>query len=352
MDIDSFLAQNGAGDSSLTLYRRELRLLEKRLGMPLGDATVRAIERLKLELRKQVSGPQRVKILRMFYRAAGRDELVRILKLKQRVRRLSPNDILTLPEVSAILGAATSLRNRALIAVLWETGARAHEVCALGLQDVQEIVSKENGGRKMYTVFFRKTKVAGEEHSSLLIESVGHVRLWLDSIGTQDPEAPLFPSMTGARMTRGTVLKIVKAAARRAGITKRVYSHLFRHSRATHLLRIGVSELNVCKLLGWVPGTPMLRRYSHLVDKDAYRDLLRAHGLEGQETVDVGKLVADGDLRPVVPIVRRPAPAQDQGGDVARLQREVADLRRIMEKIAGDPSALEVVRAALQKQER
>ena len=318
LTIDSFLARSPAGPSSITLYGRELRLLERRLGMPLGEASVRAIERLKTDLRKQTSGPQRAKLLRLFYKTAGRKDLIEILKLKQRVKRLSPNDILTLPEVNGILGAAGSLRNRALVALLWETGARAHEVCALRIRDVQEVVSKENGGRKLLTVFFPKTKVAGEEHSSLLIESAGHVRTWLDAYAPASEDAPLLPSATGDHLTQDGVLRVIKRAGRRAGITKRVYSHLFRHSRATHLLRIGVSETNVRQLLGWVPNSPMLSRYSHMIQKDAYAALLKAHGMEPPEAVDVGKLVAEGDLQPVKPM-RSAVPANVQSASAVSM---------------------------------
>src|SRR3989442_6755723 len=123
-----------------------MRRMERELGMPLGQASERALERLKKHLRTQRSGAQRALVLRMFYKAAGRPDLVEMLRLKQRLNRLSPDEILTLPEINALIAAANSLRDRAMIALLWETGPRIHEACALTLANVKEFTSKENGG--------------------------------------------------------------------------------------------------------------------------------------------------------------------------------------------------------------
>lgn len=346
--IEDFIARSGAGPSSLKEYEEELRRLERDLGMPLQDASERALERLKKKLRSQLSGPQRALIARMFYKAAFRAtrkpkyvDYVDLMRLKQRRRRLDPNEILTLPEVNALLAAANSLRDRALLAVTWETGARIHEVCALDLDNLKEFTSKENGGRTFLTVFFPKVKVAGEEHSSLLIESVDHVRAWIRAHPDPRPGAPLFPSATGARMTRSTAEKVVAKTARRAGIEKHVYPHLFRHSRCTHLLRIGVPEAQVKKLLGWKPNSPMLARYAHLVDRDAYAALLRAHGLEPPEPPKHGALVpAEGELRPVLPMSLGPhtraKPATSSTPEIPTFTREEL-LEAVAKEIASRP---------------
>lgn len=148
----------------------------------------------------------------------------------------------------------------------------------------------------------------GEEHSSLMVEGGEHVRAWLVAYRPSSRDAPLFPSGrgNGIRLTRDGAEKLVIKTAERAKIGKRVYCHLVRHSRTTHLLRIGVPEAQVAKLLGW-RSTRMLARYSHLVDRDAYASLLRAHGFEPPEPVKIERLAtAEGELRPVLPIV--PAP--------------------------------------------
>jgi len=92
-------------------------------------------------------------------------------------------------------------------------------------------------------------------------------------------------------------------AAKRAGIPKRVYNHLFRHSRATNLLASGMTEAQVKTLLGWKAGSPMLGQYAHLVSKDAYRGLLKSMGLVAEKE-DMEQLSREPEtLRPIVPMI-------------------------------------------------
>jgi hypothetical protein len=225
--------------------------------------------------------------------------------MKQRIRKLSPSEILTIPEVNKLLSAADSLRDRAVISVLWESGCRVSELCALDVQDVKEFVSKENGGKVFLTLFFRTVKGGDEQHSTILVEGSDHLKAWLEAYKPVSQDRPLFVNSQRERLRRGGVEKTIKRVAQKAGIEKRVYPHLLRHSRATHLLRIGVSEIMVKRLLGWKPNSPMLSmQYQHLVDTDAYAELLRRHGMEPPAPVEAGGLMQpEGELRPVMPMV-------------------------------------------------
>src|SRR6266705_3590003 len=346
--IDDFLARSGAGESSIRHYGEELRRMEGKLGVPLASASARSLERLKKKLRKQASGPQRALFLRMFYKAAGRPDLVELMRLKQRLRRLSPDEILTLPEVNKLIAAANSLRDRAMIALLWETGARIHEVCALTLGNVKQFSSKENGGTIHLRVFFPKVKVPGEEHASYLIESVSHMKAWIRAHLNPRPDAPLFPSARGTILSRHRAEKIIRRTAEHAAIGKRTYPQLFRHSRATHLLRLNVPEAMVKKLLGWKPNSPMIARYSHLVDRDAYAALLRASGLEPPEVPKEGALVAaEGELQPVVPMVLGPhAKSSIPAGLTPEIEEHIA---QAIEQFIGERLGGMIVKAGFLK---
>src|SRR3989442_13981708 len=70
-----------------------MKQLEGWLGRRLGDATAHDIERLKSKLRDMTSGPQYARLGRMFYKAADREDLRKLLVMKQRMRRLKPSDI-------------------------------------------------------------------------------------------------------------------------------------------------------------------------------------------------------------------------------------------------------------------
>lgn len=324
--IRNYLARSSAIASSQATYERQLGQIEGWLGKPLASASLRDLERLKTKLREMPSGPQYVRLARMFYRAAGRAEFLPILRLKQRLKKLSPEDILTPSEVQGLIAACDSARDKALIGALWDTGARIHEILAVPLRDV--VVDPE--GR--YRIFFRKTKTAGEEHSGYVLDTAPVLRAWLAAHPwLADKDAPLFPAYTGKFMTRNGGYHVVAGAARRAKVTKRVYPHLFRHSRATHLLRLGMSESQVKRLLGWVPGSTMLARYSHLTDGDAYRGLLKAQGYDVPEIADAERMTfEDTDLKPVVPMVAPPGAVQ------VVTQVQGVDMQEVVEAIRRD----------------
>src|SRR5207245_5553357 len=122
-----------ASPGTLQMYDRQLGQVEGWLGKPLGRATVRDLERLKPQLRAKASGAQYVNLMRMFYKAAGRMDVLPVLKLKQRLKRLSPNDVLIPKEVQALIDATPGARDTAMIGVLWDTGSRISQVWAVKL---------------------------------------------------------------------------------------------------------------------------------------------------------------------------------------------------------------------------
>src|SRR5438445_1644856 len=128
-DAERFAAESSGKRSTVEMYRRTLGRVERWIGKPLAQASERDILRLKDKLRGMPSGKWHAAVLRMFYNRAydATDErrflkLTRTLKLRYKIARLQETDILTLPEVNAVLEAASSLRDRALIVILWETG--------------------------------------------------------------------------------------------------------------------------------------------------------------------------------------------------------------------------------------
>src|ERR1035438_7630046 len=73
---------------------------------------------------------------------------------------------------------------------------------------------------------------------------------------------------------------MLKRHFRRAGITKPFYPHLFRHSRATHVLAMGImTDAQARRYFGWTPQSTMLGRYAHLTDTDAHDALLKENKL-------------------------------------------------------------------------
>ena len=73
---------------------------------------------------------------------------------------------------------------------------------------------------------------------------------------------------------------MLKRHFKRAGITKPFHPHLFRHSRATHVLATGImTDAQARRYFGWTPQNTMLGRYAHLTDADAHTALLKENNL-------------------------------------------------------------------------
>src|SRR2546427_862470 len=142
-----YLVASGASAFTRGTYERQMRQLEGWLRKRLGDATAHDIERLKSKLRDMTSGPQYARLGRMFYKAADREDLRKLLVMKQRMKRLKPSDILSPKEVHAMIDNCASQRDRALLGCLWDCGVRIHKLLAVNLGAIQQQESPANGGR-------------------------------------------------------------------------------------------------------------------------------------------------------------------------------------------------------------
>lgn len=341
--IEDFIATcSSPNPSTLSTYRKRLTTCEQLHGRPLCTATPRSVGELKAELRKKLSGRSYAKDLQAFYRRMGREDLADLCKLKQRVVKLDRADLLSLEEVNRILAVCDQIRDRAIVGMLWGSGQRIDAVLSLRLQDLTEM-DPEHGGPGI-RVFFARVKVDGRQHVGYVLDEDGadHVRSWLRAYPfARTPDAPAFPSHDGVALKPDSFRDLLQVLAKRAGITKRVHPHLFRHSRATYLLLMGVPSHSVKELLGWHPASSVLERtYAHLISTDARDDLLRAHGHPVTRSLDLGKLAAaEGELKPVVPLL--------PSGTSSPAQEDAALVGALVAAILKRPEALETIRVAL-----
>ncbi len=282
-------------ESSLVTYKRHLGMLIEMsrnvFQKDLFDLTKNEAMRLALKLSKEKKSAVTVGILaRMFYRYHDREDLAKCFKIKRKRKRISPSEILTVEEVNRLIEATGNLRDRAIIAVLWETGARIHEVLSLKIRNIRVV---ENGEKTLYKLFFEKVKVEGEQHSCQLVEASSHITAWLKSYRlARMADAPLFPAFDTLRhLSYNGFRDQLRGAIKKAKLKKRIYPHLFRHSRATFLLRQGWSDQMINRYMGWVPGSPMIGRYSHLADEDVDNKVLEMHGLEPTEPREIPNLI-------------------------------------------------------------
>ena len=151
----------------------------------------------------------------------------RPLRLPASRNRLSER-ILAEGAIHKILALEPSRRNRALLRLLYAAGLRVFELCALTWQHLQE---RDVAGQ--VTVLGK----GGKTRTVLLSVATWQELRGLDSDG--DSASPVFRSRKGGALSHSQVLRIVRAAARRAGIQAPVSPHWLRHAHASHALERG-----------------------------------------------------------------------------------------------------------------
>jgi len=137
------------------------------------------------------------------------------------------------------------LRDRALLELLYSTGARISEAVGLDLDDVdaaaRTVLLAGKGGKQRLVPIGRPALAALDAYSVRARPSLAQ-----RGRGT----AALFLNVRGGRLSRQSAWQVLHEAAGRAGITAAVSPHTLRHSFATHLLEGGADVRVVQELLG------------------------------------------------------------------------------------------------------
>lgn len=137
----------------------------------------------------------------------------------------------------------TGQRDRALLLLLYNTGARVQEIVDLDLCDLRldavPVVTVEGKGRKQRTC-------------PLWMRTVDALKAWLAERGGES--GPLFLNAQGRRLSRSGISHILRKLAASAGISPRhatrVSPHVIRHTTAMHLLHAGVDITTIAAWLG------------------------------------------------------------------------------------------------------
>lgn len=189
----------------------------------------------------------------------------------------NPNEMFRWEEhVLPMIDAAHLQRDKALIAMAWDSGARSGEIRSLTVGDVGD----HNHGMSI--------SVDGKtgQRNVVLIPSVPYVRQWVSNHPRRDePGAPLWcNTKTGNDISYQMFLKILRAAADRADMTppsKPTFTRM-RKSSASYLAAQNVSQVHLENHHGWERGSKVASRYIAVFSEETDREIARAHGAEVQ----------------------------------------------------------------------
>lgn len=230
-------------DSTIHTYRQSLRNFFKSIDKPWQELTTSDADDYLTAKRLAGVMPETYN----HYYAALRFMYKRVLRinwsedeLPRMKRDRSLPTILDKNEIDAILDVTTNLKYKSIFAVMYSAGLRVSEATHLHYKDIS---------RKNHSIHIHNTKNRMDRYTILADRTLDILTEYWYQCGR--PRDILFPSqVTGEYLDISAVNQVLKRSSERAGISKRVTSHAFRHSFASHLLEAGCDIKYIQALLG------------------------------------------------------------------------------------------------------
>ena len=259
--LNHLLVERGASTNTLKAYERDLRRYERFLAeINCSEITPEVISDHVSRLRKsqlsESSIARAVVALRNFHQFLAKENGlpdptsdIDVPKIPKRLpKALSVNEVTEL--INSCGTEGVGIRDRAMIELLYASGARVSELTKLDIDDVAEISLAEKNAMTI--------KVRGKGGKERFIPVGSYAQQALSqylvrirpTLLSNPKERALFLNTHGGRLTRQSAWNIVAEAAERSGLSGKVSPHSLRHSFATHLLDGGADVRVVQELLG------------------------------------------------------------------------------------------------------
>jgi len=265
--IDHLRIERGLSENSLISYGRDLRYLLEFLqnqSLEISDITAATLSEFEVWLKDRslaISSINRTNsAVKSFLIYCAREydlnlptgEISSHKVARKLPKALTIDEITSLIESAKSLSEATSLRDVALLELLYSTGGRVSEIIGININDLAKV---ESDNQMIQTI-----KLRGKGAKERIVPIGSYALITLDNYLVRvrpalasksgKNEGALFLNARGGRLSRQSAWNIVLQAARACGLEGKVSPHVFRHSYATHLLDGGADIRVVQELLG------------------------------------------------------------------------------------------------------
>ncbi|MDI6850608.1 MAG: site-specific tyrosine recombinase XerD [bacterium] len=288
--ISSFLAyileERGLSLNTAESYRRDLeKFLEFRGDVEINEITLEDIdsfaEYLSVQKYSQNTRSRTFSALKSFCSFLEIEEKAKLsisLDIQIPKKEIKLPEFLTIDEVIRLLDAPDTttpkgLRDKSMLELLYATGIRVSELTNLKVQNVlldEKILKVIGKGNKERIVPFNDYT---EKYLTMYLYEVR------PRLVRKRGEDKVFLNLRGGPISRVSVWKILQEYALKAGINKRIYPHILRHTFATHMLKNGCDLRTLQVFLGH-SSLMTTQIYTHL-DKDYLKKIHKTYHPRG-----------------------------------------------------------------------
>lgn len=257
--------ERGLAANSIAAYKRDLTKFNAFLnGSALNDVTPEVINSFESSLREAklaVASINRIdSTLRSFFKHLQQEygfadptlEIAPSKSARRLPKALTINQIISMIDAAFRDGDPITLRDQAMLELLYSSGARVSELIGININDLNTVQTDDGEIRTL------KLRGKGSKERIVPLGSFASkaidtycVRIRPELVSKSSKPSPaLFLNTRGGRISRQSAWQMVLNSAKAAGITEHVSPHVFRHSYATHLLDGGADIRVVQELLG------------------------------------------------------------------------------------------------------
>ena len=281
--------QEGLTDHRIIFYLIRLRVLSKMMPDVFLNPSMEDLKSAIVNLQSKANiSPRTVEdykqAIRKYYKwkLSDREFQKRVQWIKVRgnsVNRLKKSEeMVSVDEMHKLIENCISVRDKALFSLLYDSGCRVGEILTLRIRDLQN----DQWGTVLHV-----SGKTGERMVRIVGDSVPYLREWVQQHPkANNPDSMVFVSTSAQAysepMNYPEMARALNRAKRRAGITRRIHPHLFRHTRAS-ILASRVAEAPLESQMGWIHGSRQTRTYVHLSAKDQDMAILKAYGIKPEE---------------------------------------------------------------------